>query len=162
MKEFSFISFVFFFAAQEKRAEKVGDTTNEKKKRNATAARNLKKKLEKVQTPLVEIESIYNILPKAEKYIPNHEIPVPRYIWKEKDWPEGFPSSPEEAGTDLFTFLEQKDCYRRLKKMQFKEFCVGSFVEVKYADQCATGGANRLVGVLKGKFSGRILYQESP
>ncbi|CAB4000922.1 CDC5-related, partial, partial [Paramuricea clavata] len=31
--------------------------------------------------------------------------------------------------------------------MQFKEFCVGSFVEVTYADQYATGGSNRFRGI---------------
>ena len=82
-------------------------------------------------------------MPKAEKYIPKSEIPVPRFIWKEQDWCEGFPASPEEANVDVFTYLEQRDCYRRLKKMQFKEFCVGSFVEVTYADQYATDGFNR-------------------
>ena len=58
----------------------------------------LNKSIEKAKTPVVEVESVYKVLPKAHKYVPKTEVPVPRFIWKEKDWPDGFPSSPEEAG----------------------------------------------------------------
>ena len=123
--------------------QKVNTPEHNNKRRYAIAIKELKKRLEKTKTAQVEVESVYKVLPKAEKYIPGSEIPVPRFIWKEQDCPEGFPSSPEEANVDVFTYLEQRDCYRRLKKMQFKEFCVGSFVEVMYADQYATGGSSR-------------------
>ena len=111
------------------------------------AVETLNKSIEKAKTPVVEVESVYKVLPKAHKYVPKTEIPFPRFIWKEKDWPDGFPSSPEEAGVDILTYLEQKDCYKRIKKMKYKEFCVGSYVAVTYADRYATGGANRLAKI---------------
>ena len=127
--------------------QKFNNTEHNNKRRYAIAIKALKKKLEKTKTAEVDVESVYKVLPKAEKYIPGSEIPVPRFIWKEQNWPKGFPSSPEEANVDVFTYLEQKDCFRRWKKMQFKEFCVGSFVEVTYADQYASGGSNRFRGI---------------
>ncbi len=149
------------FLEQQNPGQKSNNTQNNDKKRYAIAIKALRKKLARTETPQVEVESVYKVLPKAEKYVPKSEIPVPRFIWKEQDWPEGFPSSPEEANVDIFTYLEQRDCYRRLKKMQFKEFCVGSFVEVTYADQYATGGYNRSIKLTVHHFMGNFFGTES-
>lgn len=117
---------------------------SENSTKSPRTVKTLQDRIKKAKTPIVEVESVYKVLPKAQKYVPKTEIPVPRFIWKEKDWPDGFPASPEEANVDLLTYLEQKDCYRWIKKMQFKEFSVGSYVAVTYADQYAIGGSNRL------------------
>ena len=82
---------------------------------------------------MLKIESIYKRLPNAQQALVG-ATPTPRFIWKEKDYPTGFPSSPEEANTDVMTYLEQKDCYNRLKKLKMKDFCVGSIVAVTRAD----------------------------
>ena len=82
---------------------------------------------------VVKVDSIYKTLPNAETALVQ-ATPKPRFIWKEKEWPEGFPDSAEEAKTDVLTYLEQKDCYDRLKKLNLKDFCVGSIVAVTRAD----------------------------
>lgn len=127
------------------------DQTQKPSKAKSTRYRNAVKTLnnwiDKAKTPIVDVESVYKILPKANKYVPKTEIPVPRFIWKEKEWPDGFPPSPEEADVDILTYLEQKDCYKRMKKLKSKEFCVGSYVAVTYADCFATGGSNRFCGI---------------
>ena len=77
----------------------------------------------------LSVKPIYKTLPNAKVAL-DGTTPEPRFIWKEKDWPNGFPDSPEEAKTDVMTYLEQRDCYHRLKKLDAKDFSVGSIVAV--------------------------------
>lgn len=79
---------------------------------------------------IVEVDSIYKTLPNAKTAV-GRTAPEPRFIWKEF---REFPSSPDEAKVDVMTFLEQKDCFNRLQKLQAPEFCVGSIVAVTRAD----------------------------
>ena len=81
----------------------------------------------------LKVEPIYKTLPNARVAL-NGTTPEPRFIWKEKNWPNGFPNSPKEANTDVMTYLEQKDCYQRLQKLNVKDFCVGSIVSVTRSD----------------------------
>ena len=92
----------------------------------------------------LNVKSIYKTLPNAKVAL-DGATPEPRFIWKEKDWPSGFPDSPEEAKTDVMTYLEQRDCYRRLQKLDVKDFSVGSTVAVTRADPYIAKGKVRSV-----------------
>ena len=93
-------------------------------------------------TSLLDVESIYQTRPNAKTALVGTQ-PEPRFIWREKDWPNGFPDSPEEASTDVVTFLEQRDCYRRLQALGVKNFCVGSIVAVTRSDPLIAKGKVR-------------------
>ena len=93
---------------------------------------------------MLEVESIYKTRPNAKTALVG-TLPEPRFIWKEKNWPNGFPDSPEEADTDVVTFLEQRDCYRRLQTLGVKDFCVGSIVAVTRTDPYIAKGKVRFV-----------------
>lgn len=95
---------------------------------------------------LLDVESIYKTRPNAKTALVGTQ-PEPRFIWKEKDWPNGFPDSPEEASTDVVTFLEQRDCYHRLQALGVKDFCVGSIVAVTRSDPHIAKGKVRFVGI---------------
>ena len=90
----------------------------------------------------LKVKPIYKTLPNAKVAL-DGATPEPRFIWKEKEWPSGFPDSPEEAKTDVMTYLEQKDCYRRLQKLDVKDFSVGSTVAVTRADPYVAKGKIR-------------------
>ena len=92
----------------------------------------------------LSVKPIYKTLPNAKVAL-DGTTPEPRFIWKEKDWPNGFPDSPEEAKTDVMTYLEQRDCYHRLKKLDAKDFSVGSIVAVTRADPYIAKGKVRCV-----------------
>ena len=96
------------------------------------------------RTAELEVKPIYKTLPNAKTALEG-EKPEPRFIWKEKNWPKGFPESPEEAHTDVMTFIEQRDCYRRLQTLQVKDFCVGSIVAVTRSDPHVAKGQVRFV-----------------
>lgn len=96
------------------------------------------------RTAELEVKPIYKTLANAKTALEG-EKPEPRFIWKEKNWPKGFPESPEEANTDVMTFLEQRDCYRRLQALKVKEFCVGSLVAVTRSDPHVAKGHVRFV-----------------
>lgn len=91
----------------------------------------------------VQVDSIYKTLPNAEKAL-LRETPEARFLWKECDQTQQeFPSSPEEAQVDVMTYLEQRDCYERIKRLQVPEFCVGSIVAVTRADPYVPRGKVR-------------------
>jgi len=96
------------------------------------------------RTAELEVKPIYKTLPNTKTALEG-EKPEPRFIWKEKNWPKGFPESPEEANTDVMTFLEQRDCYRRLQTLNVKDFCVGSIVAVTRSDPHVAKGQVRFV-----------------
>lgn len=98
----------------------------------------------------LEVKPIYKTLPNAKVAL-DGATPEPRFLWKEKDWPNGFPDSPEEAKTDVMTYLEQKDCYRRLQKLNAKDFSVGSVVAVTRADPLIAKGKVKFVGICIAK-----------
>lgn len=98
----------------------------------------------------LEVKPIYKTLPNAKVAL-DGATPEPRFLWKEKDWPSGFPDSPEEAKTDVMTYLEQKDCYRRLQKLNAKDFSVGSVVAVTRADPLIAKGKVKFVGICIAK-----------
>jgi len=98
----------------------------------------------------LNVKSIYKTLPNAKVAL-DGTTPEPRFIWKEKDWPSGFPDSPEEAKTDVMTYLEQRDCYCRLQKLDVKDFSVGSTVAVTRADPYIAKGKVRFVGICIAK-----------
>ncbi|XP_020620175.1 39S ribosomal protein L19, mitochondrial-like [Orbicella faveolata] len=98
------------------------------------------------RTAELGVKPIYKTLPNAKTALEG-EKPEPRFIWKEKNWPKGFPDSPEEAKTDVMTFLEQRDCYRRLQTLKVKDFCVGSIVAVTRSDPHVAKGQVRFVGI---------------
>ena len=96
------------------------------------------------RTAELEVKPIYKTLANAKTALEGEKA-EPRFIWKEKNWPKGFPESPEEANTDVMTFLEQRDCYRRLQALKVKEFCVGSLVAVTRSDPHVAKGHVRFV-----------------
>ncbi|XP_073259436.1 large ribosomal subunit protein bL19m-like [Porites lutea] len=98
----------------------------------------------------LSVKPIYKTLPNAKVAL-DGTTPEPRFIWKEKDWPNGFPDSPEEAKTDVMTYLEQRDCYHRLKKLDAKDFSVGSIVAVTRGDPHIAKGKVRFVGICIAK-----------
>ena len=90
----------------------------------------------------LNVKPIYKTLPNAKVAL-DGTTPEPRFIWKEKEWPNGFPDSPEEAKTDVMTYLEQRDCYHRLQKLHVKDFAVGSTIAVTRADPHVAKGKVR-------------------
>ncbi|XP_001630403.2 39S ribosomal protein L19, mitochondrial [Nematostella vectensis] len=102
------------------------------------------KELFKKDPAIIDIPSIYKTLPNAHTTLEKSK-PIPRYLWKETD--NGFPPSPEEAGVDIKTFLEQRDCHDRLQQLKVPEFCVGSTVAVTRADNYVPKGHVRFVGI---------------
>lgn len=101
-------------------------------------------------TAELDVKSIYKTLPNAKVALEG-TTPEPRFLWKEKGWPNGFPDSPEEAKTDVMTYLEQKDCYHRLQKLDMKDFSVGSIVSVTRADPLIAKGRLKFVGICIAK-----------
>eukprot|EP00794_Sanderia_malayensis_P000641 gene641-1309_t len=95
---------------------------------------------------LVDPGSVYQKLPNKTKTVVG-ETPVERFLWEEKDWPNGFPDSPEEANTDVLTYLEQKDMFRRRQVIHMPKFCVGSIVAVTRAEPFSPKGSLRFVGI---------------
>lgn len=59
-----------------------------------------------------------------------------------------FPQSPQAANTNLLTFLQQRDIYRRGKVLDVPDFCVGSIVAVTRADKNLPRGSGRFVGIV--------------
>ena len=90
--------------------------------------------------------SVYAKYPNAHP-APVGKDPKLRFFWEEKEWENGFPETPEEAGTDLLNFLEQRDVYKRRQVIHIPEFCVGSIVAVTRADQYSPKGFSRFVGI---------------
>jgi len=97
-------------------------------------------------SPIVDPGSVYQKRPDIKPTIIG-KTPEPRLIWTEKDWPDGFPATPEEAETDIITYLTQKDIFRRKQVIDIPKFCVGSIVAVTRAEPFSPKGSLRFVGI---------------
>lgn len=112
----------------------------------------------KLSSAMVDHGSIYDRHPHAALTLQGKVPTNLRYLWKENECSKHFPNSPQEAGTNVFHYLEQRDLYRRMKKLEFPAFCVGSIVAVTKSDQYAPRGFTRFVGlcILKNEFQNML------
>jgi len=107
-----------------------------------------KKKEHKFSSKLYQpeyLDSPHNPKSFHHTELTNQTETKPKYLWTKTGG--SFPASPQDAGTGLFEYLEQRDVHRRHAKLEIQPFTVGSIVAATRTDIYSPKGPVRFVGI---------------